>query len=150
MNRDFLKNVLDYAIQFMILIVLAMMFFLLFSLQSCSSYPVLPQGDYGTEPIEDYVAVGFLPEHPDDEKPVTVRVGELRYASYVFDSYYALIDVTNARGDRIENLLEERSMLLATAELSQKTGKINTLLGVGSGILGGVLATSVFVAVLSL
>jgi hypothetical protein len=110
-----------------------MLLVLLLLLSSCVSYPVLPQEDYGEEPVPEYFAAAPLPWGEGDDRFVEVKIGELKRALFVYEEKESLLVAINERGERMEKMMAERDALLRAAKQTNLVGKTNTWIGTGVG-----------------
>lgn len=112
-------------------------------LGGCAAYPrtltPIPL-DVSIEPI----AVEWdVPAHPDDNKKVTVTVGEMRRALAAAERYEGAVQSQNMAVEQIKVVLEGYEMAGHKLEMAKEAGRLNTLIGVLGGFAGGVAAVSI-------
>ena len=112
-------------------------------LGGCAAYPrtltPIPL-DVSIEPI----AVEWdVPAHPDDDKKVTVTVGEMRRALAAAERYEGAVQSQNMAVEQIKVALEGYEMAGHKLEMAKEAGRLNTLIGVLGGFAGGVAAVSI-------
>lgn len=116
-------------------------------LGGCAAYPrtltPIPL-DVSIEPI----AVEWdVPAHPNDNKKVTVTVGEMRRALAAAERYEGAVQSQNMAVEQTKVALEGYEMAGHKLEMAKEAGRLNTLLGVLGGFAGGVAAVSILLLV---